>query len=102
MINPRIFWVPQISPSGLMFYTGERFPEWQGDLFVGALSGQQLQRISIGQAVQSEQRETLLAEMGIRFRDVEQSADGAIYVTTEVRYGSSTPDGAVLRIDPVP
>ena len=101
MVNPRIFWVPQISPSGLMFYTGERFSQWKNNLFVGALSGQQLQRIALDQPGQAEQRESLLTEMGLRFRDVEQAPDGSIYVTSEVRYGSGNPDGAILRLDPV-
>jgi glucose/arabinose dehydrogenase len=100
MINPRIFWVPQISPSGLLFYTGDRFPTWKGSLFVGALSGQMLQRIALNQPVQAERRENLLTEMGLRFRDVEQGPDGNLYVSSEVRYGSGYPDGAILRIEP--
>jgi glucose/arabinose dehydrogenase len=101
MVNPRMFWVPQISPSGLMFYTGDRFPGWKGSVFVGALSGQQLQRIAFDQPGQAERRESLLTEMHLRFRDVEQGpADGLIYVTTEVRYGSGQPDGTILRLEP--
>jgi glucose/arabinose dehydrogenase len=101
MINPRIFWVPQISPSGLMFYTGDAFPNWQNSLFVGGLSGQQMQRIALNQPGQAERREPLLADLGLRFRDIEQGPDGFIYVSTEVRYGSGNPDGAILRIEPV-
>ena len=102
MINPRVFWVPAISPSGLMFYTGDRFPDWQGSLIVGSLSGQQMQRIAFGQPGQAERREPMLAELGVRFRDVEQGPDGNIYVSTEVRYGSGNPDGTILRIEPAP
>lgn len=101
MINPRIFWVPQISPSGLMFYTGDQFPDWRNDIFVGALSGQMIQRIALDQPGQAEQRQSLLAETGLRFRDIEQGPDGNLYVTTEVRYGSGNPDGTILRIEPV-
>src|SRR5690606_28657435 len=64
MEMPRMFWVPQISPSSMAFYTGEKFPEWKGNLFVGALSGQRLERISFGQqggGGQAERREPLLA-----------------------------------------
>ena len=100
MEMPRMFWVPQISPSGMTFYTGDRFPTWQGNLFVGALNGQQVQRIAFGQPGQAERREPLLAELGVRFRDVEQGPDGYLYVTTEVRYGSGNPDGTILRIEP--
>ena len=39
MDNPRIFWVPSISPSSIMFYTGDKFPQWKGNLFIGALVG---------------------------------------------------------------
>jgi glucose/arabinose dehydrogenase len=101
MVNPRMFWVPQISPSGLMFYTADRFPGWKGSAFVGALSGQQLQRIAFNQPGQAERREPLLTELHVRFRDVEQGpADGLIHVTTEVRYGSGMPDGTILRLEP--
>lgn len=100
MINPRVFWVPAISPSSIAFYTGEAFPQWQGNLFVTALSGQHVERIAFGQPGQAESRQELLAEMGVRFRDVEQGPDGYIYLSTEVRYGSSTPDGTVIRLEP--
>jgi glucose/arabinose dehydrogenase len=100
MEMPRMFWVPQISPSGMTFYTGDRFPDWKGSLFIGSLNGQQVQRIAFGLPGQAEQREPLLRELGVRFRDVEQGPDGNLYVTTEVRYGSGQPDGTILRIEP--
>ncbi len=100
MDNPRIFWTPAITPSGMIFYTGDKFPEWQGDIFVGALSGKQVQRIALDQPREAEQREPMLTQLGVRFRDVEQGPDGDIYVTTEVRYGGTKPDGTVLRIAP--
>jgi glucose/arabinose dehydrogenase len=100
MINPRVFWVPAISPSSIQFYTGEAFPQWQGSLFVTALSGQHIERLSFGQSGQAEGRQELLAEMGVRFRDVEQGPDGYIYLSTEVRYGSGSPDGTIIRLEP--
>jgi glucose/arabinose dehydrogenase len=100
MENPRLFWVPQISPSGLMFYTGDRFPDWKGSIFVGSLSGQQVQRILLNQPGQAERRVPMLTELGVRFRDVEQGPDGLLYFTTEVRYGAGNPDGTILRIEP--
>jgi glucose/arabinose dehydrogenase len=101
MENPRVFWVPSISPSGLMFYTGDKFgPTWKNSLFVGALSGQHLERLAFGLPGQAEHREILLAEMRLRFRDIETGPDGNIYVATEVRYGSGQPDGAILKIEP--
>jgi glucose/arabinose dehydrogenase len=101
MENPRMFWVPQISPSGMTFYTGERFPAWKGSVFIGSLNGQQLQRLTFNLPGQAERREPLLRELGVRFRDVEQGPDGLLYVATEVRYGSGAADGTILRIEPV-
>ena len=83
MDNPRIFWVPSISPSSIMFYTGDKFPRWKNSLFVGALTPQQLQRISFNQPSQAERREPLLLPLDMRIRDVQQSPDGYIYVATE-------------------
>jgi glucose/arabinose dehydrogenase len=101
MDNPRIHWVPSISPSSIMFYTGDKFPDWRNNLFVGALSTRQLQRISFNQPSQAERREGLLSELGLRIRDVEQSPDGYIYVATEGAFGGSAADGTVLRLEPV-
>jgi aldose sugar dehydrogenase len=100
MEMPRMFWVPQISPAGMAWYTGDRFPEWKNSLIVGALSGQQVQRIMFNQPGQAERREIMLRELGVRFRDVEQGPDGLVYLATEVRYGSGQPDGTILRIEP--
>ncbi len=102
---PRMFWVPSISPAAIAFYTGDRIPEWRGNLFVGALSGQQLQRVVVrgagrGGGGQAEQRQPMLTELGVRFRDVRQGPDGYLYMATEVAYGSGKPDGAILRIEP--
>lgn len=100
MKMPRLYWAPVISPSGITFYTGEQFPSWQGDLFVTALSGQQVQRIAFDAPGRAQRREPLLTELGVRFRDVVQGPDGYLYVSTELRYGSGNPDGTILRIEP--
>ena len=76
------------------------FPQWRNDLFVTALSGQQVQRISFGGRGQAEQRTPMLTELGVRFRDVVQGPDGYLYFITEVRYGSPNPDGTILRLEP--
>ena len=99
MENPRMFWVPSISPSSILFYTGNRFPGWKGNLFVGALNGQQLQRVAFNQG-QSETRESLLAPLRVRIRDVRQGPDGLLYVATELGFGTPTADGTILRIEP--
>jgi aldose sugar dehydrogenase len=100
MENPRLFWVPAISPSSLAFYSGDSFPDWQNNLFVTALSGQRVERIAFGGRGQSEARTPMLTELGVRFRDVVEGPDGHLYLTTEVRYGSPNPDGTILRLEP--
>jgi aldose sugar dehydrogenase len=100
MENPRMFWVPSISPSSIIFYTGDKFPAWKNNLFVGALSGKQLQRIAFNQPSQAERREPLLTQLNIRIRDVKQGPDGLLYIATELASGGNNPDGTILRIEP--
>ena len=100
MDNPRIFWVPSISPSSIMFYTGDKFPKWKNHLFIGSLTQQQLIHMSFNQPSQAERREGLLIPLKLRIREVQQSPDGYIYVATEGRSGGNDADGTVLRIEP--
>lgn len=77
--EPVYFWVPSIAPSGMAFYTASLFPQWQGNLFVGALAGKHLIRLVLdGERVVAEER--LLSELDARIRDVRQGPDGALYV----------------------
>ncbi len=77
--EPLYFWVPSIAPSGMAFYTGSLFPEWQGNLFIGAMAGQHLVRLVLdGERVVAEER--LLEELQSRIREVRQGPDGALYV----------------------
>jgi len=79
--EPVYFWVPSIAPSGMMFYTGDLFPEWKGSVFVGALAGQHLARLVLkGDRVVAEEK--LLADFKQRIRDVRQGPDGAVYLLT--------------------
>ena len=100
LVQPEIFWVPSIATSGLMFYTGDRFPQWQNDLFVGALMTARMpgtghiERINFNEFGE-QRREWLLADLKQRVRDVQQGPDGLIYVLTEET------DGALLVIEPV-
>jgi glucose/arabinose dehydrogenase len=100
MDNARMFWVPSISPSSIIFYTGDKFPQWKNDLFVGALTTQQLVRVAFQQPSQAEKREGLLVPLHQRIRDVQQSPDGYIYVATEADFRGNNVNGTVLRIEP--
>jgi glucose/arabinose dehydrogenase len=96
MEQPAQVWVPSIGISGAMFYTGDRFPQWRGSLFVGGMARQRLVRLTLdGQRVVSE--EALRPSLG-RIRDVRQGPDGDIYLVTDNREGKPTP---VLKIEPV-
>lgn len=98
--NPRIHWVPSISPSSIMFYTGDKFPKWKNSLFIGSLTQQKLIRMAFHQPSQAELRENLLAALEYRIRDVIQGPDGYIYVATEKALRGNESDGTVLRIEP--
>jgi glucose/arabinose dehydrogenase len=100
MDNPRIHWVPSISPSSIIFYTGDKFPKWKNNLFVGSLTQRQLIRIAFHQPSQAEQREGLLIPLEQRIRDVVQGPDGNLFVATEKAIRGNVTDGAVLRIEP--
>jgi glucose/arabinose dehydrogenase len=100
MDNPRMFWVPSISPSSLLFYNGDRFKGWKGSLFVGALTTRSLIRVSFNQPSQAERREVLLGDFRQRIRDVIEGPDGNLYVATEGATGGTAADGMILRIEP--
>ena len=82
MEQPHYYWDPVIAPSGLAFYTGTLFPQWKDSLFVGALRGQFLDRLTMnGKRVVSE--EPLLVDQNARIRDVRMGPDGAVYVLAD-------------------
>ena len=90
MEQPVWHWVPSIAPSGMAFYTGDLFPAWRGNLFVGALAAQLLVRLELdGQKVVKEER--LLRDLNERIRDVRQGPDGALWLATDSSVG---PDSA--------
>jgi len=93
MQQPVIHWTPSIAPSGMAFYDGARFPNWQGDLFVGALKLRHLRRLEMrGDEVVAQE---VLLDGIARIRDVESGPDGYLYVLTDER------DGRLLRLEPV-
>jgi glucose/arabinose dehydrogenase len=82
-VEPVSYWVPtSIAPAGLLFYTGSRFPAWQGSVFLGALAGKALWRVEL-QGNAEVARERLLADLGERIRDVRQGPDGFLYLLTD-------------------
>lgn len=93
MAQPMYYWVPSIAPSGMAFYTGERFPKWKGNLFVGALSYEMLVRLELdGEKVTKEER--LLKGVLGRIRDVRMGPDGLIYLLTDES------NGVLARLEP--
>ena len=91
MEQPRYYWDPVIAPSGITFYNGNLFPQWKGNVLVGALRGKMLDRLTLqGDKVVAE--EPLLADLQSRIRDVRVGPEGAVYVITD--------DGRLLKITP--
>jgi aldose sugar dehydrogenase len=97
---PIVYWMPSIAVSGMTFYTGDRLPQWKGDVFVGALrTGEipgtgHIERILFNEKMEELRRESLLGELHQRVRDIRQGPDGLLYVLTDEK------PGAVLRIEP--
>jgi glucose/arabinose dehydrogenase len=89
MERPHVVWVPSIALSGMAFYTGDRFPNWKRNLFIGGMrEGEiartgQLVRLVFNDNWQEMRREALLRDLHQRIRDVRQSPDGLLYVLTE-------------------
>jgi aldose sugar dehydrogenase len=82
MEQPVYYWDPVIAPSGMTFYKGDRVPEWQNNLFIGALAGEHIARLVIkDNKVIGEER--LLEEENQRFRDITQGTDNALYAITD-------------------
>ena len=91
--QPVHYWDPSIAPSGMAFVTSARYPEWAGNVLVGALRGRHLARLTLaGENIASEQRH--LADLGARIRDVRQGPDGFLYVLTD------SDDGSLIRLVP--
>ncbi|NER79094.1 MAG: PQQ-dependent sugar dehydrogenase [Leptolyngbya sp. SIO1D8] len=92
MVDPHLVWTPAIAPSGLMIYRGDRFPQWQGNLFAGGLVAQEVLRIELDAAG------TVVNQTGInigqRVRDVRQGPDGLIYILTDES------NGYLIRLEP--
>jgi glucose/arabinose dehydrogenase len=99
---PLLFWVPAIAVAGMAVYTGDRFPAWKGNVFVGAMTEGRipgtghLQRIVFNERTEEMRRESMLREFRQRIREVREGPDGFLYLLTD------EDDGALLRIEPAP
>ena len=97
-----ITWNPGITPSGLLFYTGDKFPKWKGNIFVGSIQRGRIpgtggvERVVFNDKLWELRRERILQDLHQRVRDVRQGPDGLIYILTE------EDDGAVIKIEPAP
>ena len=93
MEQPVYYWDPVIAPSGMLFYTGDEFPEWKNNVFVGGLASNALVRLVLENGrVTKEER--YLHDLHERIRDVQQGVDGYIYVVTD------NANGRILRVRP--
>ncbi len=96
MEQPVTYWVPSIATSGLLLYSGDAFPAWRGNLFVGGLAGEQLARVSLDGTAKAGE-ETLLRGVVGRIRDVRQGPDGFVYLALDRNGGP----GTIVRMEPV-
>jgi len=102
METPLVVWLPAIAAAGMAVYTGDQFPAWKGNVFVGSLreggipGTGHLERIVFNEKTEELRRETMLTELRQRIREVRQGPDGLLYVLTDAD------DGALLKIEPTP
>ncbi len=93
MEQPVYYWDPSIAPSGMDFYTGDKFPAWRGNMLIAVLKDQMLVRLELGdEKVVHEER--MLRGIGKRLRHVRQGPDGYVYLLTDES------DGEILRLEP--
>jgi glucose/arabinose dehydrogenase len=100
--SPLVVWLPAIAVAGMAVYTGDRFPAWKGNVFVGSLrqggipGTGHLQRIVFNAKMEELRRESMLLELRQRIREVREGPDGLLYLLTD------EDDGALLRLEPTP
>ncbi len=100
--SPLVTWIPSIAASGMAVYTGDRFPAWRNNIFVGAMRVGEiegtghLERIVVNAKMEELRRESMLTELRQRVREVRQGPDGLLYLLTDEE------DGALLKLEPAP
>lgn len=95
MEEPVTYYKPSISIAGAVFYTGDKFPLWRGNLLACGLVGMQVTRLQLNRQNLETRREAMFTELRQRMRDIRLGPDGLLYITTDM------PDGAVLKLEPV-
>jgi glucose/arabinose dehydrogenase len=99
--RPHLSYVPSIAPSGMVFYTGDKFPAWKNNLFIGAMRMGEtprtghIQRVVFNETWEAVRNEMLLLDLHQRIRDIEQSPDGYLYAITD-----EGADSVLLRLEP--
>lgn len=93
MEQPLLHWTPSIAPSGMAIYTGDAFPGWRGNVFVGALAGRHLRRV-VFEGTRPVRQEQLLGDFGQRIRDVREGPDGFLYLLVD------GPNAPLIRLEP--
>jgi glucose/arabinose dehydrogenase len=91
---PKVWWNPVISPGGLLYYSGDLFPQWKNSLFIGGLSSQSLVRVKLDGENASKANQW---DMGARIREVEQGPDGALWLLEDGAQGSQ---GRLVKLTP--
>jgi glucose/arabinose dehydrogenase len=91
---PKLYWVPSVSPAGLIYYSGDQFPQWKGSLLMGAMSGQALIRIALNGTTATKADQW---DMGMRIRDVAQGPDGSVWLLEDGGRGAA---GWLMRLSP--
>jgi len=94
MTEPFLYWSPNIAPGGMAIYTGDRFADWRGDLFIGGLKGAQLHRVDLSAEGLPREHQSMLLTLKQRIREVREGPDGLFYLLTD------HDEGAILRIAP--
>jgi aldose sugar dehydrogenase len=92
LVDPKVVWTPSIAPSGLMVYRGDRFPQWQGQVFAGGLVSKDIRRIVVDTSGKEVSQDSI--SVGERVRDVRQGADGLIYILTD------EDNGKLIKLEP--
>jgi glucose/arabinose dehydrogenase len=99
MEAPRFFWVPSIGITNVLFYTGDRFPMWKGQLIVAGHGAMLIQRVRLEGRGTNERESIVTPALRRRFRDIRQGADGLLYLVSS-NIGNQANTGAVFRVEP--